>query len=55
MKLNFWQWLGVVLLVLWAFLYFRRPAEKTVDPVPSQPPTSTQPSTTQPSSSPAAP
>ncbi len=39
MKLNFWQWLGVVLLIVGAIIYFRG---KTAD-APATPPATTQP------------
>ncbi|QOV87983.1 Sec-independent protein translocase family protein [Humisphaera borealis] len=27
-KLNIWQWLGVVLLIVWAVLYFNRKSDE---------------------------
>ena len=45
MKLNFWQWLGVALLVIGVTLIIiRETGEKNAAPVPSNPtPTGTQP------------
>jgi hypothetical protein len=45
MKLNFWQWLGVVLLVvglIW-LLYARRDREATTTPAPGDVPATTAP------------
>jgi len=35
MKLNFWQWVGILLLVLGAGLYVYENSGATNDPVPS--------------------
>jgi drug/metabolite transporter (DMT)-like permease len=46
MKLNFWQWVGVVLLVLGAILYFTRDdKDKKPDPpkAPQSPALTTSP------------
>jgi hypothetical protein len=48
MKLNFWQWLGVVLLVLGAFFYIMERTTPTANP-----PSSTTTPTSLPASSPA--
>lgn len=43
-KLNIWQWLGVVLLIVWAVLYFNRKSdEKEKAKQPTTPATTTQP------------
>ena len=70
MKLNFWQWLGLVLLVIGVFLYVRREtAEKKAEEqqrqqqaapyAPTQPATPAVnpwvPSATQPATTPSAP
>jgi hypothetical protein len=42
MKLNFWQWLGVLLLVVGGCLYiYRETTKKTSDTVPSNVPSPT--------------
>lgn len=46
MKLNFWQWLGVVLLIVGAILVFRNrmgpSTDDTVQPPPPPPPVTQQ-------------
>ena len=54
MKLNFWQWLGVVLLVIGIFLYARKTSRKADQSALPQnsPPAATTPAT--PATTPAA-
>ena len=42
MKLNFWQWLGVVLLVVGVFWMVKRDKKPTPAPNNSTPPATTQ-------------
>lgn len=37
MKLNFWQWIGIGLLILGAVLIFRRGEEEQRPPAPTPP------------------
>ena len=50
MKLNFWQWLGVVLLVIGVALWIYQKTRPTSLPPPTNlnPPTATQPASTGP-------
>jgi hypothetical protein len=56
MKLNFWQWLGVLLLIIGGGLYiYRNYIQSKPDPKPAPPPPAAVQPATPPATGPAAP